>query len=228
MVEIGPGPGALTRALLLAGAARVVAVERDPRCVDALAEVAAAAGGRLQVVEADARGFDPAAAGPAPVRVAANLPYGIASRLLAGWLPPAPGIASFTLMFQREVADRIAAAPGGRDYGRLSVLAQWCCEVRTALTLPPEAFVPAPAVHSTLLRLDPRPAPLAPAEPAALELVTRAAFGARRKMLRSALAPLGDAEGLLGAAGIDPAVRGERLAVGEFCALARALAAREG
>ncbi len=228
VVEIGPGPGALTRGLLLCGAKNLVAVERDQRCVAALAETIEAAAGRLHVIEADARKFDLQSAGPPPVRVVANLPYGIGSHLLTRWMPPPDGVQSFTLMFQREVATRLTAAPGSQNYGRLSVLSQACCEVRSLFTLPPEAFVPAPAVHSTLVQLDPKPD--RPSEVGISELArtTQAAFGMRRKKLRTALARLGDPEELLREAEISPDLRAERISVEDFLRLARILGARRG
>jgi 16S rRNA (adenine1518-N6/adenine1519-N6)-dimethyltransferase len=225
VLEIGPGPGGLTRALLGNGAARVIAVERDPRCIDALAEVAAAAEGRLTVVEADALAFDPAPqlAG-APARIVANLPYNIATALLVRWLtlePWPPWYDMAVLMFQREVAERIVAAPGTKTYGRLSVLAQWRAEPRILFDIAPSAFVPPPKIVSTLVRLTPRAAPLACTR-AALERVTEAAFGQRRKMLRQSLRGLGG-EALLAAAGIAPTARAEDIFVEGFAALARAL-----
>jgi 16S rRNA (adenine1518-N6/adenine1519-N6)-dimethyltransferase len=221
VVEIGPGPGGLTRALLAAGA-RVTAVERDPRCVAALGELVAVYPDRLRIVEADALETPLAELAPAPRKVVANLPYNIATPLLIGWLADLAGTTGFTLMFQREVADRLAAKPGTKAYGRLSVITQWLCEVKPQLNLPKDAFTPPPKVMSTVVNLTPRAAPLAPAEMAVLERVTQAAFGQRRKMLRASLKPLGLD---LALAGVDPTARAEELSVVEFCALARALAA---
>jgi 16S rRNA (adenine1518-N6/adenine1519-N6)-dimethyltransferase len=230
VVEIGPGPGGLTRALLETAAARVVAIERDPRCIAALAELAALHPGRLTVVEGDALAIDATDAGSAdgrPRAIVANLPYNIATPLLLGWLRRIDRFASLTLMFQKEVAERLAALPGSRAYGRLSVIAQWLCEVRSLFDIPPQAFVPPPKVTSTVLRLIPRAAPLAPAEFPVMERVTQAAFGQRRKMLKGALRSLtADPVGLLAAAGIDPTARAETLTVEQFCALARAFGGR--
>jgi 16S rRNA (adenine1518-N6/adenine1519-N6)-dimethyltransferase len=227
VLEIGPGPGGLTRALLLEGARRVVAVERDPRCLPALATIAARWPGRLEVVAGDALHVDVSARLTPPVRVVANLPYNIGTELLVGWLRPPrwpPFWASLTLMFQREVAERIVAAPGGGGYGRLSVLCRWRSTARILFDVPPQAFVPAPKVTSSVVSILPLPVPLHPADADRLEAVTAAAFGQRRKMLRSSLKSLGrDPGALLAAAGIDPTRRAETLSVAEFCALARAL-----
>ena len=226
MVEVGPGPGGLTRALLETDAARVVAIERDPRCVDALSDLAARYRNRLSVVAGDALDTDIASfAAAGRVSIVANLPYNISTPLLIGWLRRIESIAAMTLMFQKEVAERIAAAPGSGAYGRLAVIAQWLCEARRAFDVAPTAFVPPPKVTSTVLRLVPREAPLAAADMAALEAVTAAAFGRRRKMLRSALSGLvEDPEALLAEVGIAATVRAETLSPEEFCALARALA----
>ncbi|MCC6472086.1 MAG: 16S rRNA (adenine(1518)-N(6)/adenine(1519)-N(6))-dimethyltransferase RsmA [Alphaproteobacteria bacterium] len=224
-VEIGPGPGGLTRALLEGPAALVVAIERDPRAVQALAELAAAYPGRVVVIEGDALAIDPASLCPAPRHIVANLPYNVATPLLVGWLKRARDYASMTLMFQKEVARRLVAAPRGEDYGRLSVLTQWACTAKLLFDIPPSAFTPPPKVTSSVVRLVPRDAP-EPVAVAALERVTQAAFGQRRKMLRQSLKSLGvDAIALLGAAGIAPEKRAEELDVAAFCALARAFAA---
>ena len=229
VLEIGPGPGGLTRALLAAGARRVVAVEKDARCLPALAEIAAAWPGRLTVVAGDALGFDAAAHLAPPIRVVANLPYNVGTELLVRWLtPPAwpPFWQSLTLMFQREVAERIVARPGGGAWGRLGVLAQWRCEARIVLTLPPEAFVPPPKVHSAVVQLTALDAPRFPADPAALARVTAAGFGQRRKMLRASLRGVfADPVAVLTAAGIPPTARAEEVPLEGFCTLARALAA---
>ncbi len=224
-IEIGPGPGGLTRALLAEGASRIVAIERDPRCLAALSELSAAYPGRLTLIEADALTIDPAASGEAPRRIVANLPYNIATALLVKWLDRASDYESLTLMFQREVAERLVAAPRSPAYGRLSVLVQWLCEARILFDIPPAAFTPAPRVTSSVVRLVPRPEPLAPADKASLERTTAAAFGQRRKMLRSSLKSLGSpVADLLAAADIDGTARAEELSIGEFCALARAAA----
>jgi 16S rRNA (adenine1518-N6/adenine1519-N6)-dimethyltransferase len=227
VVEIGPGPGGLTRALLSAGAARVIAVERDERAIAALNEIAERHPGRLAVVAADALATDPKPlVGNKPARIVANLPYNIATALLVSWLtvdPWPPWYDRLVLMFQREVAERIVAAPGGKQYGRLSVLAGWRSRAKILFDVHPSAFVPAPKVTSSLVELVPRADPL-PCERALLERVTLAAFGQRRKMLRQSLKALGgDPLGLLDAAGIAPTARAEEVSVEGFVALARAL-----
>ncbi len=227
VIEVGPGPGGLTRALLMHGAKRVVAIERDERCLAALAEISAHYPGRLEVVAADALKLDmrTLAAGR-PTRIVANLPYNIGTELLVRWLASAdwpPFYSSLTLMFQKEVAQRIVAAPGADAYGRLAVLAGWRTEARIAFEVPARAFTPPPKVTSAVVHLVPREAPLA-ADVRALERVTEAAFGQRRKMLRQSLKALGG-ERLLGATGIDGTRRAETLAIEEFVALANALQA---
>jgi 16S rRNA (adenine1518-N6/adenine1519-N6)-dimethyltransferase len=227
IVEIGPGPGGLTRALLAQGAQRIIAVERDPRAIAALTEIAERYPGRLEVVEADALAFDPSPrlAG-SRARIVANLPYNIATVLLVSWLtlePWPPWYDRLVLMFQREVAQRIAARPGADGYGRLSVLAGWRSEARILFDVAPSAFVPAPKVTSALVELVPRPAPL-PCDAKALQRVTRAAFGQRRKMLRQSLKSLGvEPAALLAAAAIEPTARAEDIPIEGFVALARAL-----
>ena len=224
VIEIGPGPGGLTRALLLEGAAHVVAIERDPRCLAALGELAAAFPGRLEVIEGDALALDPAGLVAPPRQIVANLPYNIATALLLRWLDRIGDYESLTLMFQREVAERLVAAPRSPAYGRLSIIVQWLTLPKILFDVPPGAFVPAPKVTSSVVSLVPRPAPLAAAEKPVLERVTAAAFGQRRKMLRSSLKSLGvPVEPLLAAAGVAPTARAEELSVAEFCALARGL-----
>ena len=226
VIEIGPGPGGLTRALLEEGARRVVAIERDPRSIAALAEVAAHYPGRLELVEGDALQLDPALLAEAPRKIVANLPYNIATALLLRWLDRIRDYDSLTLMFQREVAERLVAKPRDPGYGRLSVLVQWLTEPKILFDLPPRAFVPPPKVTSTVVSLVPRAEPLAPATKPVLERVTAAAFGQRRKMLRSSLRALGASVGSpLDAAGIPATARAEELSVADFCALARALEA---
>ena len=222
VIEIGPGPGGLTRSLLARGPRSLIAVERDRRCVAALRELEAAAAGRLTVVEADALTIEPTSLVPAPRAIVANLPYNIATPLLLGWLRQIDAFASLTLMFQKEVADRLTAAPGGKDYGRLSVVTQWRAEVRRLLTLRPGAFWPAPKVQSAVVQVLPRPDPM-PAAWQAIERVTAAAFGQRRKMLRQSLKALGDVERLLTEAGLPPTARAEDVDVAGFVRLARAL-----
>jgi 16S rRNA (adenine1518-N6/adenine1519-N6)-dimethyltransferase len=229
-VEVGPGPGGLTRALLAEGARRVIAIERDDRAVAALGEIAAHYPGRLIVIEGDALETDvvPHLDGTS-ARIVANLPYNIATALLVRWLavePWPPWYDSLVLMFQREVAERIVAAPGTKPYGRLAVLAGWRTEARIRCDVAPSAFVPPPKVTSSVVRLVPRAAPL-PCARSTLERVTAAAFGQRRKMLRQSLRSLGgDPLPILAAAGIDPAARAEEIAVEGFVAMANALDAR--
>jgi 16S rRNA (adenine1518-N6/adenine1519-N6)-dimethyltransferase len=226
VIEIGPGPGGLTRALLAEGVGRVIAIERDPRCLAALGELAAAYPGRLQLVEGDALALDPTALSDPPRKIVANLPYNIATALLLRWLDRIGEYQSLTLMFQREVAERLVAARRSPAYGRLSVLVQWLTVPKILFDLPPRAFVPPPKVTSSVVALVPRPAPLAPASKPVLERITAAAFGQRRKMLRSSLKTLGvPVEKLLAATGIAPTARAEELSVADFCALALALEA---
>ena len=225
MIEIGPGPGGLTRALLGEGARRVIAIERDPRCLAALGELAGRYPGRLQLVAGDALEIDPALLCAAPRKIVANLPYNIATALLLRWLGRIGAYESLTLMFQREVAERLVATPRSPAYGRLSVLVQWLTEATILFDVPPAAFVPAPKVTSSVVSLVPRAVPLAPAAQPMLERVTAAAFGQRRKMLRASLKTLGvPPEPLLLRAGVAPTARAEELTVAEFCALARVLA----
>ena len=228
VLEIGPGPGGLTRGLLAEGARRVVAVEKDRRCIPALEDIAAHHPERLQVLEGDALDIDPTLHLTAPIRIAANLPYNIGTELLVRWLTPPrwpPFWQSLTLMFQREVAERITAQPGSKAYGRLAILAQWRCTADIVLSLPPEAFTPPPKVSSAVVHLVALKEPKFPADAKTLERVVATAFNQRRKMLRSALKPLGsDIEDRLRAAGIAPTDRAENIPLEGFCALARALA----
>jgi 16S rRNA (adenine1518-N6/adenine1519-N6)-dimethyltransferase len=232
VVEIGSGPGGLTRALLALDADRVIAVERDERAIAALHEIAERYPGRLDVVPADAIAFDPRLRlDHRPARIVANLPYNIATALLVSWVcvePWPPWYDAAILMFQREVAERIVAAPGSKSYGRLSVLVQWRCEARILFDVNPAAFVPPPKVTSSLVRVLPRAAPLH-CDRKLLESVTQAAFGQRRKMLRQSLRSLGvDVPALLAAADLSPTARAEEIPIEGFVSLARALAAHRG
>ena len=229
VLEIGPGPGGLTRGLLASGARKVLAIEKDTRCLPALAQIADAYPGRLQVINGDALDIDPLSHLTPPIRIAANLPYNVGTELLVRWLTPPdwpPFWQSLTLMFQREVADRIVARPGSRTYGRLALLAQWRCEARIVMSLPPEAFTPPPKISSAVVHLTALPAPRFPADPDVLSRVVAAAFNQRRKMLRSALR--GFAPGIedhLIAAGVKPTDRAEQVPLEGFCALAREISA---
>ncbi|MDO5605975.1 MAG: 16S rRNA (adenine(1518)-N(6)/adenine(1519)-N(6))-dimethyltransferase RsmA [Paracoccus sp. (in: a-proteobacteria)] len=229
VLEIGPGPGGLTRGLLAEGARHVLAIEKDARALPALNEIAAAYPGRLSVIHGDALAIDPLAHLTPPIRVAANLPYNVGTELLIRWLTPAewpPFWTTLTLMFQREVAERIVAQPGGKAYGRLALLAQWRADARIVMSLPPEAFVPAPKVHSAVVQLTALPAPRYRADAATLSQITAAAFGQRRKMLRASLRGLHpEIETLLHDAGIPPTARAEEIGLEAFCTLARALTA---
>ena len=229
VIEVGPGPGGLTRGLLAEGARHVLAIEKDARALPALAEIGAAYPGRLTVINGDALEIDPLAHLTPPVRIVANLPYNVGTELLIRWLTPAawpPFWQSLTLMFQKEVAERIVARPGGKAYGRLAVLAQWRSDARIVMTLPPEAFVPAPKIHSAVVHLTALPEPRYPADPAVLNRVVAAGFNQRRKMLRASLKGLHPRiEELLLEAGIAPTARAEEIGLEQFCALARGLAA---
>ena len=229
MLEIGPGPGGLTRGLLAEGARRVLAIEKDARCLPALAEIAAAYPGRLEVIEGDALKVDPLAHLTPPIAICANLPYNVGTELLVRWLTPAdwpPFWSSLTLMFQREVAERIVAQPGSKAYGRLALLVQWRAEARIVLSLPPEAFTPPPKVSSAVVRLTALPEPRFEADAQVLERVVAMAFNQRRKMLRAALRGLHpEIEEILVSVGIAPTERAERLSLEQFCALARAVKA---
>ncbi|PVA08123.1 16S rRNA (adenine(1518)-N(6)/adenine(1519)-N(6))-dimethyltransferase RsmA [Thalassorhabdomicrobium marinisediminis] len=229
VLEIGPGPGGLTRGLLAEGARHVLAIEKDARCLPALAEIEAAYPGRLTVMQGDALDIDPLAHLRPPIRVAANLPYNVGTELLVRWLTPKdwpPFWDSLTLMFQREVAQRITAQPGSKAYGRLAILAQWRTEARIVLNLPPEAFSPPPKVSSAVVHLAALPEPRFPADAKMLQHVTATAFNQRRKMLRSSLKGLApDIEDHLRAADIKPTDRAEQIDVERFCALVRSLSA---
>lgn len=227
VLEIGPGPGGLTRGLLAEGARKVLAIEKDDRCMPALAEIAAAYPGQLEVINGDALEVDPLSHLTPPIRVAANLPYNVGTELLVRWLTPKewpPFWQSLTLMFQREVAERITAQPGSKAYGRLALLSQWRANANIVMSLPPGAFSPPPKVHSAVVHLTALPEPRYPADAATLSRIVAAAFNQRRKMLRSALkgqAP--DIEDRLIAAGIKPTDRAEVVGLEQFCALARVM-----
>ena len=228
VLEVGPGPGGLTRGLLAAGARRVVALEKDPRCMPALAQISAAYSGRLDVFNADALEFDMRGQLTGPVRVVANLPYNVGTELLVRWLTPKdwpPFWSSLTLMFQKEVAERIIAKPGTKAYGRLGILAQWKSTPSVVMELPPEAFTPPPKVYSAVVHLEALAEPRFPAPAGLLSSTVAMAFNQRRKMLRSSLksaAP--DIETALRDAGLEPTARAEEISLEGFCALARRLA----
>jgi 16S rRNA (adenine1518-N6/adenine1519-N6)-dimethyltransferase len=234
VIEIGPGPGGLTRALLMAGAEKVIAIEKDRRAIAALTPLVEAAAGRLEVIEADALSVDIASLGKAGLRrqIVANLPYNIATGLLLGWLDHLSRMDShdldgMSLMFQREVAQRITAKPSDPHYGRLSVMCQWLCEAKSVFDIPPQAFMPPPKVTSSVVRLIPRQAPLASADKTCLEDVTRALFGQRRKMLRSSIKSL-KIDGLLDGLDLTGDERPERLTIEDFCAIAESLRQARG
>ncbi len=226
VVEIGPGPGGLTRALLQAGAKKIVAVEKDERCLAALDEIAAAYPGRLQIIAADALETELDAIIAGPVKLVANLPYNVATPLLIKWLTPdrwPPQWESLTLMFQKEVAERITSPVGGKAYGRLAVLSQWRCDAEMLFDIDPRAFTPAPKVTSTVVQITPLATPRAEARLEVLQTVAAAAFGQRRKMLRRSLTVLGvDTAQLLENSGLAPTARAEEIDIEGFCALARA------
>ncbi|MGB0798458.1 MAG: 16S rRNA (adenine(1518)-N(6)/adenine(1519)-N(6))-dimethyltransferase RsmA [Planktomarina sp.] len=228
ILEIGPGPGGLTRGLLAEGARRVVALEKDPRCVPALAEIADAYPGKLEVHNADALDFDPLVHLSSPIRVAANLPYNVGTELLVRWLTPGqwpPFWDSLTLMFQREVAERITATPSNKAYGRLAILSQWRADCKIVMSLPPEAFSPPPKVHSAVVHITALPQPRFPAPEKILLRTVAAAFNQRRKMLRSSLKSVApNIEDVLRSAGLEPTARAEEIPLEGFCALARQLA----
>ena len=230
VLEVGPGPGGLTRGLLAEGARRVLVVEKDPRCLPALEQIAATYPDRLDIVQGDALDLDVTARLRAPIRVVSNLPYNVGTELLIRWLSPEvwpPFWSSLTLMFQKEVAERIVAKPRGDHYGRLALLAQWRADAKIVMHLPPEAFTPAPKVHSAVVHLTRLEEPRFPADAAVLSRITAMAFNQRRKMLRSSLKGLGgDVEALLEGVGIAPTQRAEEIGLEQFCALAGAVASR--
>ena len=230
VLEVGPGPGGLTRGLLAEGARRVVAVEKDARALPALTEIAAAYPGRLEVLLGDALDLDLGEHLAPPFKIVANLPYNVGTELLIRWLTPAvwpPLWTSLTLMFQKEVAERIVAKPRTEHYGRLALLAQYRCEAKIVMTLPPEAFTPAPKVHSAVVQLTALPGPRFPCDFKVLQRITAMAFNQRRKMLRASLKGLGpDIETTLASVGIPPTARAEEIGLEAFCALARAQSAK--
>ncbi len=229
VIEVGPGPGGLTRALLLEGAGHVVAIEKDRRMVAALTTLVELAAGRLSVIEADALGLDPTTLGPAPYRIIANLPYNVGTPLVIAWLRAIDQYESLTLMFQKEVADRLTAAPGDEAYGRLSVISGYFAQSGVLFDIPPEAFTPPPKVISSVVQMLPRQDRPDCGSVVRLEQVTAAAFGQRRKMLRASLKSLGaDTTALLSDAQIEPTARAEELSVAEFSRLALALCAQIG
>lgn len=228
VLEIGPGPGGLTRGLLSEGARKVLAIEKDARCIPALQEIAEAFPDRLEVIEGDALEIDPLAKLTPPIRIAANLPYNVGTELLVRWLTPPswpPFWQSLTLMFQKEVAERITAKPGGKAYGRLAVLSQWRSDAQIVLNLPPSAFTPPPKVSSAVVHITALPKPKYEADPKVLSRVVAAAFNQRRKMLRASLKGVApDIEDRLLSAGLKPTDRAEQISVEGFCALAREIA----
>ncbi len=229
VLEVGPGPGGLTRGLLAEGARKVLAIEKDPRCIAALQEIAAVYPQRLSVLNADALTVDAGALLTPPIRIIANLPYNVGTELLIRWLSPQiwpPFWQSLTLMFQKEVAERIVAKPKSDHYGRLALLAQWRCDAKIVMHLPPEAFTPAPKVHSAVVHLTRRETPRFEADFAVLQRITAMAFNQRRKMLRSSLKALHpDIEAMLTSCDIPPTARAEEITLEQFCALARVFAA---
>ena len=227
VLEVGPGPGGLTRGLLAEGARRVLAVEKDARAMSALAEISEAYPGRLEVLNADALEIDPLAHLTPPIRIVANLPYNVGTELLTRWLTPPtwpPAWSSLTLMFQKEVAERIVAKPKSKAYGRLAILSQWRTDARIVMELPPEAFTPPPKIRSAVVHLTALPEPRYPANAATLQRVTATAFQQRRKMLRASLKGLSPGiEALLESVDIKPTARAEEIDLEHFCALARTL-----
>jgi 16S rRNA (adenine1518-N6/adenine1519-N6)-dimethyltransferase len=228
VLEVGPGPGGLTRGLLASGARRVIALEKDPRCIPALIEIAEVYPGQLDIFNADALNFDIRSHLTVPIRIVANLPYNVGTALLIRWLTPKdwpPFWSTLTLMFQKEVAERIIATPGSKSYGRLAILAQWKSNPKIMMELPPEAFTPPPKVHSAVVHFDALPEPRFPAPAGLLTSTVAMAFNQRRKMLRSSLKSASpNIENVLRDAGIEPTARAEEISLEGFCALARGLA----
>ena len=228
VLEVGPGPGGLTRGLLASGARRVIALEKDPRCIPALNEIAEFYPGQLDIFNTDALDFDVRSHLTVPIRIVANLPYNVGTALLIRWLTPKdwpPFWNTLTLMFQKEVAERIIATPGSKSYGRLAILAQWKSNPKIMMELPPEAFTPPPKVHSAVVHFDALPEPRFPAPAGLLTSTVAMAFNQRRKMLRSSLKSASpNIENVLRDAGIEPTARAEEISLEGFCALARGLA----
>jgi 16S rRNA (adenine1518-N6/adenine1519-N6)-dimethyltransferase len=228
VLEVGPGPGGLTRGLLASGARRVIALEKDPRCIPALNEIAEVYPGQLDIFNTDALDFDVRSHLTVPIRIVANLPYNVGTELLIRWLTPKdwpPFWSTLTLMFQKEVAERIIATPGSKSYGRLAILAQWKSNPKIKMELPPEAFTPPPKVHSAVVHFDALPEPRFPAPAGLLTSTVAMAFNQRRKMLRSSLKSASpNIENVLRDAGIEPTARAEEISLEGFCALARGLA----
>lgn len=222
IIEVGPGPGGLTRALLTGTDAEIIAIEKDSRAIAFLAHLVQAAAGRLTLKEDDALAAPLWSYGSAPRAIVANLPYNIATTLLLKWLDHATDFTQLVLMFQKEVALRICAAPSSAAYGRLSIISQWLCQTELLFDIPKEAFVPPPKITSSVVRLSPRPAPLFPCDKQTLEQVTAKAFSQRRKMMRASFKSLGG-ETMLKEVGIDPTIRPQDLEIEAFCALARHL-----
>lgn len=223
VIEVGPGPGGVTRAILENDAKQLTVIEKDERCLELLADIRAAYPDRLTVLNADATNVPAQTLGKAPRSIIANLPYNVGTLLLTGWLKHIDAYSSFTLMFQKEVAERLTARPKSSAYGRLSVLTQWLCETEILFTVPPSCFVPPPKVTSAVVFLKPRTCPLAQARIDLLEKVTAAAFNQRRKMLRSSLKSIGDPQELCAAANVSPTARAEEIGIEAFCAMARCL-----
>lgn len=223
IIEIGAGPGGLTRALINNNAKHIIAVENDIRCIPILNEFSRAFPNKVTVINTNALKNDITKLTSCPYKVISNLPYNIASKLLIKWIPPSLNAAGYTLTFQKEVAERITAKPGNRSYGRLSIISQWCCETNIKMILPPEVFYPTPKVHSAVVNFTPRQQPIAQANFKTLEIITRAAFGQRRKMLKSSLFKLGFTKKIINSVGISETSRPEDLSVEDFCILSKIL-----
>lgn len=224
IIEVGPGPGGLTRSILESEAKHVIVIEQDRRAINALHELIPYSQGRLEISYANALSIDISSLGTEPRYIIANLPYNIATVLLLNWLKKSTSFQKMVLMFQKEVAERLCAFPNTKDYGRLAIKTQWLCEVRKCMTLPPSVFTPCPKVYSTVVELIPRREPLYPANEFFLDLIVKTAFSKRRKMLRSALEDIGvDVLLLLKKSEIDPTLRPENISIEQYCTLARVL-----